>query len=283
MVKKLLTFIALFLFIALVSPVSASSQRQVATLDTVGTHQTLYLPWQADNSPVISLGTAVDPASGKVVEGYAFVHPKNAPAKPPWAGGNSGATKCYGFLARGAKWKTIEPWLVNPSNSRGLTGNFVLNNLGDDIVKWEDAADGTVGGGGSIDILGNGSSTLATLVADTISPDGSNEVYFADISSSNAIAVTIIWGIFGGPSAGRELVEWDQIYDDVDFDWSSSGEGGKMDFENIATHELGHSVGLDDLYDSNCSEQTMYGYASYGETKKQTLESGDIAGISTLY
>ena len=283
MVKKLLTFIGLFLLITLVSPVSASSQRQVAPLDTAGTHQTPYLPWQADNSPIISLGAAVDPSSGKVVEGYAFVHPKNAPAKPPWAGGNSGATKCYGFLAKSAKWKTIESWFVNSSNSRGLTGGFVLNNLGDDIAKWEDAADGTVGDVGSINILGNGFSTSAALVADTISPDGNNEVYFADISSSNAIAVTIIWGIFGGPPAGRELVEWDQIYDDVDFDWSSSGEGGKMDFENIATHELGHSVGLGDLYDSNCSEQTMYGYASYGETKKQTLESGDIAGISTLY
>lgn len=281
--KKLLTFMTLFLLITLVSPLSASSQRQVATLDTAGTQRTLHLPWQADNSPVISLGTAVDPASGQVVEGYAFVHPKNSPAKPPWAGGNSGATKCYGFLAKGAKWKTIEPWLVNSSNSRGLGGSFVLNDLGDDIAKWEDAADGSVGDGGSINILGNGSLTSATLIADTISPDNNNEVYFADISSSSAIAVTIIWGIFGGPIAGRVLVEWDQIYDDIDFDWSSNGESDKMDFGNIATHELGHSVGLDDLYDANCSKETMYGYASDGETKKQTLESGDIAGISSLY
>ena len=57
----------------------------------------------------------------------------------------------------------------------------------------------------------------------------------------------------------------------------------KMDFANIATHELGHSVGLDDLYDDKCREQTMHGYADYGETKKRTLEAGDIAGISKLY
>jgi len=56
-----------------------------------------------------------------------------------------------------------------------------------------------------------------------------------------------------------------------------------MDFENIATHELGHSVGLDDLYDERSSEQTMYGYASYGETKKRTLEDGDINGVYQLY
>ncbi|MBA7681586.1 hypothetical protein ES703_89926 [subsurface metagenome] len=72
------------------------------------------------------------------------------------------------------------------------------------------------------------------------------------------------------------------IFDDVDFDWGIADEN-KMDFENIATHELGHAVGLGDLYDSKCSEQTMYGYASNGETKKRTLESGDIAGIQSLY
>jgi hypothetical protein len=64
---------------------------------------------------------------------------------------------------------------------------------------------------------------------------------------------------------------------------SDSGEAGKMDFENIATHELGHSVGLGDLYTDACSEQTMYGYADNGETKKRTLEAGDIKGVQELY
>lgn len=32
-----------------------------------------------------------------------------------------------------------------------------------------------------------------------------------------------------------------------------------------------------------CSKETMYGYASEGETKKRTLNSGDIQGINNLY
>ena len=32
-----------------------------------------------------------------------------------------------------------------------------------------------------------------------------------------------------------------------------------------------------------CSEQTVYGYVSFGETKKITLEIGDINGINKLY
>jgi len=238
------------------------------------------------------LGTTID--KGKLVEGYAFVLPKEGKAKPgtecgnnicekgenakkcpqDCSGGGTETSKCFEFLARGAKWKTVEPWIVNPSNTEGLSDSFILSNLVSDISKWETAA-GT-------DILGSGSTTTSTLVADTSSTDGQNEVYFANIANSGAIGVTIIWGIFRGPPGQRELVEWDQIYDDFDYDWSDSGLAGKMDFENIATHELGHSVGLGDLY-NECIEETMYGFASLGETKKRTLEAGDKTGILNLY
>ena len=243
--------------------------------------RTFNLPPTADNSPVISLGTAKDPKSGKLVEGNAIIHFKDNAARSSAA--KSGKNQCYGFLASGAKWKTVEPWLVNGANTRGLDPTFISNNLSLDIAKWEDAADGVVGNSAGIDILGSGSLTSDVLTVDTASPDGQNEVYFADISTSGAIAVTTVWGIFGGPVSQRVLVEWDQVYDDVDFDWSSSGEAGKMDFENIATHELGHSVGMADLYNLSCADQTMFGYANYGETKKQTLENGDISGVNQLY
>ena len=55
-----------------------------------------------------------------------------------------------------------------------------------------------------------------------------------------------------------------------------------MDFENIATHELGHAMGMAHPADS-CTEETMYRFASSGETKKRTLNAGDIAGIKGLY
>ncbi|KKS82406.1 MAG: hypothetical protein UV58_C0010G0026 [Candidatus Wolfebacteria bacterium GW2011_GWC1_43_10] len=249
------------------------------TLSTPETERTLILPQRADKSPVVYLGSSIDPKTKERVEGYAFIHylrGGNA-AKPPKA------SSCYTYLSSGAKWRGVEPWVVNPSNTKGLDSSFVLANLAGDIAKWEDAADGIVGGGVSVDILGGGSSINDVLVADMISPDDKNEVYFADVSSSGAIAVTIVWGIFGGPPSQRKLVEWDQVYDDVDFDWSASGEARKMDFENIATHELGHSVGMGDLYNSSCSLETMYGYASEGEINKRDLHTGDIAGINKLY
>ena len=200
----------------LVGVVVAAPPLETATLNTPGTTRTLLLPPTADNSNVISLGTAVDPGTGKVVEGLAIIHRRDNAAKP--GGTKPGTTTCYTYLAKGAKWKTIEPWVTNPTNTRNLGPTIVFNLLKGGVAKWEDATDGNVTNGAGVDVLGEGAITAATLVADTSSPDNQNEVYFADITDSNAIAVTIVWGIFGGPISGRQLVEWDQIYDDVTFD-----------------------------------------------------------------
>lgn len=269
--------VAVLGLLVLSTPAWAAPQRQAATLSTPGTERSLTLPAAADRAPVISLGEAIDPGTGQAVEGYAFVHYRDQearggnPAKPPKGGG----AVCYSFLASGAKWKTVEPWVVNPVNGEGLDESFVVSNLVADIAKWESAAEG-------VDILGVGSQTGDVLVADTVAPDDVNEVYFGDIDSPGAIAVTIVWGIFGGRPSERKLVEWDQVYDQVDYNWSGAGEAGKMDFENIATHELGHAVGMGHPSDS-CIEETMYRFAGFGETKKQTLEQGDIAGVKALY
>jgi len=281
MIKNITVVATLAGVLMIGSPVLATPNLYSAELSTRGTERTLVLPEAAGHSSVISLGEAVDPQSGNVVEGFAIIR-KHKHAKPDNPGGGKGGGKdkpaqssCYEFLAKDAKWKNVEPWIVNGANTRGLSETFVYDNLVSDITKWEDAA--------GVDILGDGSMTSAALLADEVSPDGANEVYFADIASDGAIGVTIVWGIFGGKPSARELVEWDQVYDDVDFDWSASGEAGKMDFESIATHELGHSVGLGDLYEASCADETMYGYATEGETLKRDLHTGDIAGITELY
>lgn len=55
------------------------------------------------------------------------------------------------------------------------------------------------------------------------------------------------------------------------------------DAQNILTHELGHWTGLDDHYDAAYKDNTMYGYGAKGETKKNTLTSGDTAGTQAIY
>lgn len=249
--------------------------------------RTLTLPRESVGQEEIFLGTSRDPDSGRQVEGWAFVryrdqysHDKKKKAKKGPTGTSS---TCYGHLAKGAKWKTVEPWQINPSNRVGLAESFVTTNFGSYIAKWEDAASGAVGDGVSMNILGEGTTTTSPLVAETAAPDGANEVLFANVSYPGAVGVTMIWGIFRGPTEKRELLEWDHVYDDTDNSWSATGESGKMDFESVATHELGHAVGLADLYKYSCFAETMYGYILPGETNKRTLEIGDITGVSKLY
>ena len=248
---------------------------------------------------IFRLETAMD--KGRVVEGYAIVTQRKGKFAKPGCNNNGicepgeknncadckssetdqvDSSSCFDYT-RGARWKTEEDFIVNPDNVRGLDPQSIMFSLYSSIEKWELAANYN-------EILGNGSLVSYRLEADLVEPDDQNEVYFADVDYPDAIAVTIIWGIFRGPQSWRELVEWDQVYDDVDFDWSDDCEGyedcsDKMDFKNIAIHELGHSVGLNDLYDASCSEQTMYGYADFGETKKRTLEDGDVMGVWELY
>lgn len=238
---------------------------------------------------VFFLGTEVK--DGRMLEGYAIVDYKEGFGKPSGCNNDGkcqgwedagcddcvGAAKpsnCFEFLAKGAKWKWSEDYVVNPTNKHGLSETFVMSNFAGDIEKWENV---------SQDIIGQGSKTSQTLFADMYATDGRNEVYFGDIQDVSAIAVTVIWGVFQGPPSTRYLDEWDMVFDEADYAWSSSGEPGKMDFENIATHELGHAVGLGDLYQTECSDETMYGYAGWGETKKRTLEAGDITGVQKLY
>ena len=229
---------------------------------------------------VYSLGQARDPKTGKVADGYLIVHPKMGKAKPGTGSGSS--SSCYGYMASGAKWKSVEPWVVNASNPDNIADSTIFSLLTSSMAKWEDAADGTVGNGGSVNILGNGSVTNSTLVADEQSMDGQNEVYFSNLGDAGTIGVTIVWGIFGGNPNNRQLLEWDQVYN-TQFSWATDGNANDMDFESIATHELGHSVGMADLYQLGCSEETMYGYGSEGETKARTLNIGDITGINKLY
>lgn len=225
---------------------------------------------------IFSLGTTVD-IDGAVLEGYAIVdYKKGYHHRPGHNGGgsNEATNSCFSFLSSGAKWKTLENYLVDPNNSVRLDQNFVRTNIAGDIQEWENAVGRNIFGPEVPGIVNRGS------IGNSM--NGQNEVIFGSIASPGAIAVTYVWGIFSGPPSRRELREWDQIYDQIDFLWNNNGDPNAMDFENIAQHELGHSFGLGHPSDT-CTEETMYRFASEGEIKKRDLNAGDISGIRRLY
>ena len=235
---------------------------------------------------IFRLGEAV--VNGRVATGFAIAHPEPrvGKAKPPWAGGGGGgngggggdpAADCFSFIGKGAHWKVTESWLFNAANASGLDENTLLTTLGDGSLEQWDAEVAS-------DVFGGGSLTSDVLSADSAAPDEVNEVYFASIDTPGTIAFTLVWGFFNGPPSGRELIEWDMVFDDVDYAWSLDGAAGTMDFLNIAAHEAGHAAGMGHTETTDtCAEQTMYPTAPLGETIKRDLGVGDQAGVQDLY
>lgn len=114
--------------------------------------------------------------------------------------------------------------------------------------------------------------------------DGKNIIAWGK-TSGTALAVAYTWYY---PSTGL-VAETDTILNQrVPWNWSnfstSCADTNSYDAQDILTHELGHWMGLTDVYDAtNYQNATMYGYGSKGEIKKDTLSTGDILGISAVY
>jgi len=253
---------------------------------------------------IFSLGISQD-VDGRIVEGFLFIDKREGNAKPGTecgngmcepgenankcpadcggnGGGDTGPTStCFELFAKGAGWKTTEQYVLDTTNNNNLSDSFVAERTELSLNEWNNEV--------TSDIFGTRNTNLSVDGPDSQSPDGKNEVQFLNLGESNTIAFTIVWGIFRGPPSGRELVEWDAVFNDnYAFgnsgltDEANLGDTSVMDYQNIATHEFGHSAGLTHPADT-CAEETMYAFAGFGETKKRTLNAGDIAGANKLY
>ena len=259
------------------------TDRVPATVEPSG--RTIVIPEHAiEVAPgVFDLGTPI--VNGEVLQGYIFVDYKKGfthkPNHKPGNGTNGGAT-CFAFISQGARWKNTEPYILNTTNSDGMTAAFVDSVTATSLDAWDSQV--------SFEVFGNRNVSGVVDGADTSAPDNKNEIFFGDILDPGVIAVTIVWGIFSGPPSVRRLVEFDAVFDDVDFFWGDAGPTSEtslgntsiMDYQNIATHEFGHGGGMAHPSDS-CVNETMYRFSQAGETKKRTLNAGDVEGIKKLY
>ncbi len=77
-----------------------------------------------------------------------------------------------------------------------------------------------------------------------------------------------------------EIVDADIVFNTSVGRWSTEGEVGALDIRNVATHEVGHLLGLEH---SEIHEATMYATTNYRDLDKRTLHDDDIDGSSELY
>lgn len=209
-----------------------------------------------DHSPVI--GPNWD------LERVDFIHyaKPSTGAKPP------SVTTCYKLM--GVKWASFPVnYVINPVNSQGLSESFVTSALSTGAETWDAAT--------SRELFNN--IYIVDYNAQYGVQDFKNSIVFGDYSNNNVIAITSVWFT----RVGKKIVEFDQLYN-TRFNWGdATADVTKMDLQNVATHELGHAVGMDDIYSTICSAVTMYGYSNNGETQKRTLEQPDAAGLQKMY
>ena len=220
-------------------------------------------------------------ASPSEVEKVVFVHnASNAKAKPP-------AQNAGNYKLMGIKWGVSAlpvQFAVNYEGS-GIDAASVKYTILLAANEWDDGAysqsEGLGWTGTSADLFANyEASTVPSTTVTMAGYDGTNEIFWGDLGISGTIAVTTVWY----NRFTKQILEFDMEFNTY-YTWTASPNGisGTMDLQNIATHELGHSVGLADLYQPSATKETMYGYSSYGDITKRDLYLGDQAGIKKLY
>ena len=109
--------------------------------------------------------------------------------------------------------------------------------------------------------------------------DGTNIICFGTITTTGTVGQNSYWYY----TDSGQLIDSDIKLNTYHYSWVTDGSINGFDVQNVTTHELGHSLSLEDLYSIADTEKTMYGSTEYGETKRRTLEQDDIDGITYLY
>ena len=135
-----------------------------------------------------------------------------------------------------------------------------------------------------------------------------SNIQFRDTGDTTATFGAL--GRDGSCADGTNVITWDRVYDpdavgmagicldkkrnlirdadmalNISFWWSLTPNSRRVtyDVQSIVTHEFGHWLSLLDLYTGGAQNQTMFGSADSGETRKRTLALGDIAGLQRAY
>ena len=125
---------------------------------------------------------------------------------------------------------------------------------------------------------------VATSTSSSLKPTANKqyELMFGK-ASGTTLAVTYTWrwsdGTVESDTLFNTAITWANL--GAEGDGCYENAGAVYDVGNIATHEFGHTYGLD--HPSSARFESMYAYGYSGETLKRSVASGDVNGVNAIY
>jgi hypothetical protein len=186
-------------------------------------------------------------------------------------GGNVNA-----YWLSGKKWSQANPQIkmsVNAAGS-GLTPAQTQGAVSAAAETWDAAT--------NQNLFSDGGAVFTTAVQGKY--DHQNVISFLNYNPGcTALASTGTWYQLTRTADGFYPIVESDIAFNSNYRWTTTGESGKYDFQSVALHEMGHTIGLGDLYNkatfSKDTDQVMHYYTGV----KRTLGNGDATGVWKLY
>lgn len=229
---------------------------------------------------ITSDGTEVASKSGDMIMGMDMLKSSGSSLiTGPTITTDGGRTAAYSLL--GYRWNTKDPqlkWVLKNDalmTVEGLTSSSVSGAIKNASETWDAASNQNL----------FADSGLVTLNA-SVKADSYNK-----INTINWKPMTTGCNVLAYARTYYKSTKVDNYYSAIESDivmnsnygWRTSPTGTKIDTESILLHEMGHTLGLGDLYGKtefvNDKRQVMHYYTG----TKRTLGNGDKTGIWKLY
>ena len=205
------------------------------------------------------------------------VNPASTVMQLPTYTSDGGRKEAY--LLAGWRWNTKNPrikfYVKNDANLRnkGLNPTSVAAAIGRAANTWDAAT--------SQNLFSDTGVTVSSSVG-TDTRDGYNVAAWKYLSSApSALAYSRTWYTLNKQGTPYYSALESDLSFNTRYGWSTSGSN--YDVESVALHELGHTIGLGDLYGkskfTNDKRQVMHYYTGI----KRTLGNGDKNGAWILY